>query len=178
MGLFVIFIIVHVHESRDRRSALPLASFSALTAGRLTVLLLIRDTPEISFKELRHQLNDVLETLHANAGSPGDVPTISASSVSRLLHQMDYSWVVPIRFQRRKYTPANVEHYLHYVDAVQEIDFNRLKFLDEVHFVSKGAFLLHFLPSHSQRTTSGACSRSAATSQSSLTRSRLTSSCT
>jgi hypothetical protein len=61
---------------------------------RLAVLLLLRQRPEIGFTELVQELNEVLLTLHANGGLGGPVPTIAAATVSRLIRDMDYSWVV------------------------------------------------------------------------------------
>jgi hypothetical protein len=46
---------------------------------------------------------------------------------------------VPLRFQRVKYSAQNIERYVHYIAAMRDLPFERVKFLDEVHFVSKGA---------------------------------------
>lgn len=58
-------------------------------------------------------------------------------TTSRLLKKLGWSWKVPVRFQLRKYTTRNLERYLHYMTAIQQVNPARLRFLDEAHFVSK-----------------------------------------
>jgi len=62
---------------------------------------------------------------------------ISRSVCSRLLQEMGWSWKIPTKFQIQKYTVENMEIYVDYITTVPLIDWNRLKFLDEGHFVSR-----------------------------------------
>jgi len=62
---------------------------------------------------------------------------VSKTVASRVLSKMGWSWKVPVQFQLQKYTIDNLQHYLHYISAVQQMDFHKLHFLDEAHFVSK-----------------------------------------
>lgn len=110
---------------------------------RLAVLLLIDSDPDLSFFDLVFQLNLVLRTVFGDHG-----PSISATTVSRLLRVLDYVWIVPIRFHAYKYRVENVMHYLHHVAAMQELDVARIKTLDECSFVSKGSRSV--VSSHSQ----------------------------
>ena len=96
---------------------------------------MLERNPELGFSTLVQLLNIILADLHGGTDEP---PTISASTVSRLLHELDYTWTVGVRFQRHKYTVENVERYVHHVFAALDIPFRHLKFLDEIHFVSKG----------------------------------------
>jgi len=62
---------------------------------------------------------------------------ISRPVCSRLLKEMGWSWTIPTKFQIEKYTLDNMEIYFDYITSVPLIDWNRLKFLDEGHFVSR-----------------------------------------
>jgi len=57
--------------------------------------------------------------MHERSSLQGQPPTVSKSRLSRLLRAMDYSWVVPLRFQRLKYTPSNISRYVHYCTGAQ-----------------------------------------------------------
>lgn len=61
--------------------------------------------------------------------------TLSISTLYRILNRLGFSWKVPTRFQTAKYTMNNIDIYLNFLEVVQKISWQRLKFLDESHIV-------------------------------------------
>lgn len=64
--------------------------------------------------------------------------TVSQRWVSRLFKDWNWSWKVPTVVQLHKFTPDNISRYVNYVVYVAGISLERLKFVDEIHFVSRG----------------------------------------
>jgi hypothetical protein len=62
---------------------------------------------------------------------------ISETTTKRYLRKMGWSWRVPTRFQIYKYTLANLEYYVDFIEAIRYIPAHKLKFADESHIVSK-----------------------------------------
>lgn len=62
---------------------------------------------------------------------------ISVPTTRRFLKRMGWSWKVPTRFQIQKYNTRNLLRYFNYLDGVQLIPMEKLKFADESHIVSK-----------------------------------------
>jgi len=53
------------------------------------------------------------------------------------LRRFRWSWKVPTRFQIHKYTTTNMIRYLNYLQWIQSVPQERLKYTDESHIVSK-----------------------------------------
>lgn len=62
---------------------------------------------------------------------------ISSIALYRLLKAMGWSWRVPNRFQTNKYTYVNLLYYCSYLQTIQNIPLEKLKFVDEAHVVSR-----------------------------------------
>lgn len=62
---------------------------------------------------------------------------ISTGTTRQFLKEMGWSWKVPTRFQIHKYNTHNLLRYFTYLDGVQQIPFEKLKFADESHIISK-----------------------------------------
>jgi hypothetical protein len=104
---------------------------------RISALSLLSLNPDLGFSQLHASLNAILGQLFPE---PGEFQaTISRSTLTRLLQELDYTWTMAIRFERAKYAWANIERYVHYCFAVQDLPFHALKFVDEIHFLSKGS---------------------------------------
>lgn len=57
---------------------------------------------------------------------------------SRVLKKMGWSWKVPTTFQVAKYSLANMERYVAFLEWIQSIDdWTRLKFCDESHIIPR-----------------------------------------
>jgi len=65
---------------------------------------------------------------------------VSYSGTARLLNELGWSWRVPTRYQLAKYTQDNLDRYYIYLHWIQDLDWKRLKFLDESHIVPKSLY--------------------------------------
>jgi len=63
--------------------------------------------------------------------------TINRMYVSRLFKKWRWSYKTPERKQILKYTKENISYYGTYITTAYCIPWDRLKFMDEGHFVSK-----------------------------------------
>jgi hypothetical protein len=68
---------------------------------------------------------------------------VSSRWVARVFESWRWSWKVPTVVQLHKFTPENIQRYINYVIFVAGIPLRRLKFADEIHFVSRGTFPLY-----------------------------------
>jgi hypothetical protein len=69
----------------------------------------------------------------------GLYPRVSRDYIQRIFYSWRWSWQIPVHRQIEKYTPQNVSRYLAYVLHMDTIeDITRIKYMDEVHFASKG----------------------------------------
>jgi len=57
--------------------------------------------------------------------------------VRQIFKSWKWSWKKPSYKQLQKYTPENIRRYYAYADWIVEQDLSKLKFMDEVHFVTK-----------------------------------------
>jgi len=57
--------------------------------------------------------------------------------IDRIFKRWKWTWKRPIRRQIEKYSISNIRRYFEYLYGVHNIPLERLKFLDEAHFVSK-----------------------------------------
>jgi hypothetical protein len=57
--------------------------------------------------------------------------------VARVFRLWQWSWKLPSRTQFHKYSPENLAYYFHYIKESYEYPWDRLKFADESHFVSR-----------------------------------------
>jgi hypothetical protein len=62
---------------------------------------------------------------------------VSKAHVARIFRNWRWSWKRPCVQHIRKYTPANIRAYTHWVAVVPQLPMRRLKFVDESHFVSR-----------------------------------------
>jgi len=70
----------------------------------------------------------------------------------RILKKLRWSWRIPTRVQLNKFTAENMWHYIHHLDAIQDIEWNRLVYLDEAHVVSRSLHKKKVLGIVNQRT--------------------------
>lgn len=59
----------------------------------------------------------------------------------RVSRPLPFSFQIAGHKQLQKYTPENMRYYDTFVEWVRTVPVERLKFLDECHFVPKGSFL-------------------------------------
>jgi hypothetical protein len=57
--------------------------------------------------------------------------------LGKIFQRWGWRWKKPVRRQIEKYSMQNIEKYLCFLAGVSDIPMERLKFLDEAHFVSK-----------------------------------------
>ncbi len=69
---------------------------------------------------------------------PGNEKTISATYLSTLTSSSGLSWKIPVVFQRKKYTPENIAYTKLFLEFIQLVPFEKIKFMDECHFASTG----------------------------------------
>jgi transposase len=62
---------------------------------------------------------------------------ISKSSASSFLKKLGWNWRVPTRFQINKYSFNNLYYYTQYIESITKLPFEKIKFVDESHVVSK-----------------------------------------
>jgi hypothetical protein len=60
-----------------------------------------------------------------------------AQFIAHIFRRWGWTWKKPIRRQIEKYSHHNILNYLDFLWGVNELPFERIKFLDEAHFVSK-----------------------------------------
>ena len=89
------------------------------------ILAFLKDHPRARELELRNHLEIAFNR------------SISSGALFRLLKLLGWSWRVPTRFQTNKYTYSNLLYYCAYIQTIQTIPFEKLKFVDEAHVVSK-----------------------------------------
>lgn len=65
---------------------------------------------------------------------------VSCKTISRILRSWRWSWKVPSRVQVLKFTLENIITYAAFAVGMQYLDWNKLKFLDESHIVSRGMY--------------------------------------
>ncbi len=113
----------------------------------------IGEHPELSFKELLKKLNQDFESLARETTS--EVKTVSAAYLSQLTNSMNLSWRIPITVQRRKFTAENIRYTTQFMNFIQQVPYDKIKFMDESHFVAKGSlsYLLSLL-SHEKNSHS------------------------
>jgi hypothetical protein len=63
--------------------------------------------------------------------------TVHKTVLSKLLKKLGWRWNVPTVFQLKKYTLFNINRYLNYVYSIKKIPWNRIKFVDESHIVTR-----------------------------------------
>jgi len=71
--------------------------------------------------------------------------------ISRILRSWRWSWKIPVRFHLYKYTKDNIDRYMHWVHWIQDIPWDRLKFLDEAHFIGRKLYRNYCLAPIGQR---------------------------
>jgi len=64
---------------------------------------------------------------------------VSQKWVARLFKDWRWSWKVPTVVQLHKFTPENISRYVNYLVYVAGIPLHRLKFTDEIHWISRGS---------------------------------------
>jgi hypothetical protein len=101
--------------------------------------------PESQLPILTSVANEAIALI---AGARGLAPkVVSQRWVARVFEDWRWSWKVPTVVQLHKFTNENIERYINYVVFVAGIPLRRLKFVDEIHFVSRGSpFLVCPLP--------------------------------
>jgi hypothetical protein len=62
---------------------------------------------------------------------------VSTEFVRKIFMGWKWSFKKPAHKQLQKYTAENVKRYHDYIDWIATQDLSKLKFMDEVHFVSK-----------------------------------------
>jgi hypothetical protein len=91
-----------------------------------SVCLFFKENPEASLTEVCEDLSYIFDR------------RVTKPVASRFLrHVMKWSWRIPTQFQIQKYSEANIEYYINFIDWIQQIDYSRLKFMDESHIVAK-----------------------------------------
>jgi len=65
---------------------------------------------------------------------------VSRMYISRIFKSWKWSWKIPVRFHKSKYTSDNIDRYMNYLFWVQDIPWAKLKFVDESHFVGRRLF--------------------------------------
>ncbi len=96
----------------------------------------INDFPESQLPILTTIANEAITVFAEDRGV--DPVEVSQRWVRRVFASWRWSWKVPTVVQLHKFTPQNIERYVNYLVFVAGIPLNRLKFADEIHFVSKG----------------------------------------
>jgi len=91
-----------------------------------TLWHMIKENPQPTVRRYAQALNDNLPHL----------PNISIDDVKKLLHSWNWSWKIPTQFQIQKYSSENLIRYYNYVYWFHNTPWNKIKFLDEVHFQS------------------------------------------
>jgi len=61
----------------------------------------------------------------------------SQTTTKRLLKIWKWSWKVPAYVQTHKYSISNLTYYGYYILFLKRVDLNKVKFVDESHFVPK-----------------------------------------
>ena len=92
--------------------------------------------PESQLNTLTLVANIAIQVFAEDAGL--QPVAVSTKWVSRVFKSWRWSWKVPTVVQLHKFTPENIERYVNYVFFAAGIPLHRLKFADEIHFISKG----------------------------------------
>jgi len=77
---------------------------------------------------------------------------VTRAVLYRICNQLCWSWRVPTVVQLNKYTAENLTQYMHHVDALQDIEWDNLVYLDEAHVVSRSLRKKKVLGVVNQRT--------------------------
>jgi len=80
-------------------------------------------------------ISQLVAFLHSNA-----FQKVNYSDVRDCLVRWRWSYKVPSHIQLQKYSEANCRYYAQFLLAIQGIEWTKLKFLDEAHFVSRDLF--------------------------------------
>jgi transposase len=63
--------------------------------------------------------------------------TFSVETMRKILKKLNWSWKVPTKFQTNKYSISNLNYYCDYIQTIQMVPLEKLKFADESHIVSR-----------------------------------------
>lgn len=96
----------------------------------------INEYPESQVPILTSVANEAIAAIADARGLARKV--VSQKWVRRLFDDWRWSWKVPTVVQLHKFSDENIERYINYVVFVAGIAIHRLKFVDEVHFISRG----------------------------------------
>jgi len=77
---------------------------------------------------------------------------VTRSVVQRLLKKLRWSWRIPTKVQINKFSQQNLLRYAVYIDSIQSIPWDKLKFMDEAHIVSRSLSKKKVLGVVNQRT--------------------------
>lgn len=104
----------------------------------------INDFPESQMATLTDVANEAIRVFAEDRGV--EPVEVSRRWVARVFKSWRWSWKVPTVVQLHKFTPENIQRYLNYIVFVAGIPLRRLKFADEIHFVSRGTLSPFALP--------------------------------
>jgi len=90
------------------------------------ILTYLSDNPEARATDLHEHLTFMLYNRE-----------FSIKTMNRLLGELGWSWRVPIRFQTYKYSESNLAYYADYLAYIQDISYEKIKFVDEAHFTAR-----------------------------------------
>ena len=79
--------------------------------------------------------------------------------VARVFRSWLWSWKLPSRTQLLKYTVENMQYYFQYISESYHFPWDRLKFADECHFVSRQLYRRRQLAPIGQRAHAINCER-------------------
>jgi len=89
------------------------------------IVQFFKHSPEAELIDLKQELEDVFNR------------KVSVPTTQRILKKLGWSWKIPTAFQIKKYTVDNMTRYLDYIRSIQQIDWDRIHFLDESHIVPR-----------------------------------------
>lgn len=92
--------------------------------------LLCKENPCRRISEYRNELKSIVPEFQ-----------LSPSYIARIFQGWKWTWKKPQRNQIQKYTANNISYYGIYLGWILGVPWNRLRFVDEAHCVSKGKFL-------------------------------------
>lgn len=97
------------------------------------------------------------EFSNPGSGTYGCCAFVVVISLAHPIYPLIRSWKKPDFKQLQKYTQDNLEKYDAYVKWIAQQDLSKLKFMDEVHFVSKSMYnsthLTHYTSTHTTQLT-------------------------
>lgn len=92
---------------------------------RESILSFLAFSPMARLNDVRDHLQKAFNRLHSSTGT------------QRLMNDLGWSWRVPTKFQLHKYSASNMAYYCTYLQAIQAIPLEKLKFVDESHIISR-----------------------------------------